>query len=84
MQHLANEYEVNDIMVESGGTFAASLLQAGLLDELVIYMAPKILGSDAQALLNINGISNLDECHQFTLTDVRQFSGDLRLTYRPN
>ncbi len=84
MQHLASEYEVNDMMVECGGTFASALLQSGLVDELVIYMAPKLLGSDAQPLVHIEGITDLEACHEFKLTDVRQFEDDLRLTYIPN
>lgn len=42
--------QINSIWVEAGPTLAGALLQAGVVDELIVYVAPKLLGSDARGL----------------------------------
>jgi len=79
--HLAKEYEINEVMVEAGATFSGVLIEAGLVDELVIYMAPMLLGDNAQALLRLNPLDKLSEAKKMKLTDVRQIGQDLRLIY---
>ncbi|MEM7027201.1 MAG: bifunctional diaminohydroxyphosphoribosylaminopyrimidine deaminase/5-amino-6-(5-phosphoribosylamino)uracil reductase RibD [Pseudomonadota bacterium] len=81
-QHLAVEYQLNNILVECGADLSSALIKNKLIDELIVYLAPKILGSDAAALSNITGIQNIDDCYEFILTETRQFGTDLRLTYR--
>jgi diaminohydroxyphosphoribosylaminopyrimidine deaminase / 5-amino-6-(5-phosphoribosylamino)uracil reductase len=79
--HLAKEYEINEIMVEAGATFSGVLIEADLVDELIIYMAPILLGDNAQALLKLNPLEKLSEAKKRKLIDVRQVGQDLRLTY---
>ncbi len=79
--HLAKEHEINELMVEAGATFSGVLIEAGLVDELVVYMAPMLLGDNAQALLKLNPLEKLSEAKKMTLTDVRQVGPDLRITY---
>jgi diaminohydroxyphosphoribosylaminopyrimidine deaminase/5-amino-6-(5-phosphoribosylamino)uracil reductase len=79
--HLAEHYQVNTVMVEAGSTLSGALLTSGLVDEVVCYVAPKLLGSDAQPLLNFTGIEKLDDAIQMKLVDARQIGPDLRLTY---
>jgi diaminohydroxyphosphoribosylaminopyrimidine deaminase/5-amino-6-(5-phosphoribosylamino)uracil reductase len=83
LRYLAKEKEVNEILVESGPTLAGSLLQAGLVDELVIYMAPVLLGHEAQALLNLSGIMSLDARIKLEFTDTRMVGQDFRITLKP-
>ena len=47
--------QINSIWVEAGPTLAGALLQAGLVDELIVYIAPKLLGSDARGLCTLPG-----------------------------
>lgn len=79
MHYLAREKEANEILVESGPTLAGSLLQAGLIDEFVIYMAPILLGSNARPLLNLPGLENMADRIELEFSDVRMLGNDLRL-----
>lgn len=51
--------QINSIWVEAGPTLAGALLQAGLVDELIVYIAPKLLGSDARGLCTLPGLEKL-------------------------
>lgn len=75
--------QVNSIWVEAGAELAGALLQAGLVDELVVYMAPKLLGENGRALCVLPGLQSLSNAPQFTLSDVRQVGPDLRLRLKP-
>nr|MBP9643809.1 dihydrofolate reductase family protein [Budvicia sp.] len=68
---------------EAGPTLAGALLQAGLIDELVLYMAPKLLGDDARGLCKLPGLSTLSQAPEFKLADVQQIGNDLRLRLLP-
>ncbi len=83
MRYLAKEKEANEILVESGPTLAGSLLQAGLVDELIIYMAPVLLGHEAKALLNLSGIKSMDARMKLEFTDIRMVGQDFRITLKP-
>lgn len=50
--------QINSIWVEAGPTLAGALLQAGLVDELIVYVAPKLLGSDARGLCVLQALRN--------------------------
>ncbi len=83
MRHLAREKEINEVLVESGPTLAGALLQAGLIDELIIYIAPVLLGHEAKALLNLPGIQTMTDLIQLKFTDVRMIGQDMRITLKP-
>jgi diaminohydroxyphosphoribosylaminopyrimidine deaminase/5-amino-6-(5-phosphoribosylamino)uracil reductase len=74
--------QYNEILVESGPRLAGALLQAGLLDELIIYMAPSLLGSRAQPLLELP-LDTMADKAQLTLADVRKVGADWRFTAIP-
>ncbi len=78
--HLAKECEINEVMVEAGATISGALIEAGVVDELVIYMAPKLLGDSAHPLLRLNQLDKLGAARKLELTDVRHVGKDLRLT----
>lgn len=84
MSFLAKEFEVNEIMVEAGATFTGSLLESELVDELIIYMAPMILGETAQPLIKLKGLEKLADTKKVDLIDLRQLGDDIRLTYKIN
>lgn len=81
MQHLA-EREVNELQVEGGPTLAAALLNACLVDELVLYLAPTLLGTDAQPLARLPGVASMAERMEFSISDLRRVGRDLRITLR--
>ncbi len=74
---------VNSIWVESGPKLAGSLLKLGLVDELIVYIAPKLLGNTARGLINLPELQHLKDAPNFEFTDVTQVGKDLRLRLRP-
>jgi diaminohydroxyphosphoribosylaminopyrimidine deaminase/5-amino-6-(5-phosphoribosylamino)uracil reductase len=81
VEHLAGR-ECNEILVESGPRLAGAFLRAGLLDELIVYMAPALLGSRAQPLLELPLEAMADKV-ALRLEDVRKVGCDWRLTAVP-
>lgn len=75
--------EINEVLAETGPVLAGALLQAGVVDELVLYVAPSLLGHEGRALAQLPGISELAGRLRFAFTDVTSLGPDLRLTLRP-
>jgi diaminohydroxyphosphoribosylaminopyrimidine deaminase/5-amino-6-(5-phosphoribosylamino)uracil reductase len=74
--------QCNEILVESGPRLAGALLQAGLLDELIVYMAPALLGDRARPLLALP-LDDMADKVQLHIEDVRKVGQDWRFTARP-
>lgn len=74
---------INTVWVESGAHFAGALLEAGLVDELIVYIAPKILGDDARGLFAFSPLSSLSEAPEFTVDSLQQISSDIRVCLKP-
>lgn len=72
--------ECNEILLESGPALAGALLQAGLIDELIVYLAPMLLGSRARPLFELP-LDRMADAFALTLTDRRQLGSDLRFTF---
>jgi diaminohydroxyphosphoribosylaminopyrimidine deaminase / 5-amino-6-(5-phosphoribosylamino)uracil reductase len=79
---LLAEKECNNVLVEAGAELAGAFLQAGLVDEFVIYMAPKLLGSSARPLLSLP-FDRMDQQVVLDITDIRQVGCDFRITASP-
>lgn len=79
---LLAEREVNELMVEAGATLNGALLAAGLVDELVLYLAPMLLGDAARGLFALPALSRMDERKNLALRDVRQVGTDMRVIAR--
>ncbi|CFR09248.1 bifunctional diaminohydroxyphosphoribosylaminopyrimidine deaminase/5-amino-6-(5-phosphoribosylamino)uracil reductase [Yersinia frederiksenii] len=75
--------QINSVWVEAGPQLAGALLQAGVVDELILYIAPKLLGSDARGLCQLAGLTHLSQAPEFEFSDVRQVGPDLRLRLKP-
>ena len=71
--------QINSIWVEAGPTLAGALLQAGLVDELIVYIAPKLLGSDARGLCILPGLEKLADALQFKFKEIRHVGPDVCL-----
>ena len=74
---------VNELLIESGATLAGNALQAGLVDELVVYVAPSLMGDAARGLVRMPGLEHLSERVELQYRDVRRIGSDLRLTLTP-
>ncbi|RLM32529.1 riboflavin biosynthesis protein RibD [Brenneria salicis ATCC 15712 = DSM 30166] len=75
--------QINSVWVEAGATLAGALLNAGVVDELIVYLAPKLLGDSARPLCVLPGLNELSQAPAFTINDVRQIGPDLRLRLMP-
>lgn len=80
LRHLASSEQCNEVLIEAGAQLAGAFVEAGLVDELVVYMASKILGSSARPLLQLP-MEKMDQQLRLSMTDCRQLGDDLRLTY---
>jgi len=77
------ELEMNDVLVEAGPRLSGALLSAGLVDEWLLYVAPKLLGEGAKPLATLPRLTKLDAAPEFTVMDSKVVGPDLRLRLKP-
>jgi diaminohydroxyphosphoribosylaminopyrimidine deaminase/5-amino-6-(5-phosphoribosylamino)uracil reductase len=77
------ELEVNELLVEAGPTLSGEMLRQGLVDELLLYVAPKLLGQHGLPLVDLPELSDLQDALGFTVAGVQRLEDDLRLRLRP-
>lgn len=73
----------NDILLECGPRLAGAWLAAGVVDELLLYVAPTLLGDGARPLAALPGLERLEDRLLLRWTDVRQLGADMRITAIP-
>ena len=73
----------NEVQVEAGATLCGALIQQGLVDELLIYQAPIILGGDAVSPFAVPRLDNMEDRVHLEWMDSRQIGKDLRLRLKP-
>ncbi|WP_439107117.1 bifunctional diaminohydroxyphosphoribosylaminopyrimidine deaminase/5-amino-6-(5-phosphoribosylamino)uracil reductase RibD [Congregibacter sp.] len=74
--------ECNEILLESGPRLAGTMLESGLIDQLVVYMAPVLLGSRARPLMELP-LDRMAEAYRLKLVDRRQLGVDHRFIFEP-
>ncbi|MBS0200457.1 MAG: bifunctional diaminohydroxyphosphoribosylaminopyrimidine deaminase/5-amino-6-(5-phosphoribosylamino)uracil reductase RibD [Proteobacteria bacterium] len=74
--------EINEVQVEAGATLAGAFLSAGLVDELLLYVAPLLLGDRARPMFDGLSIETMADRHELDIIDVRQVGPDQRLLLR--
>lgn len=74
--------QCNELLVETGATLAGALVAAQLVDEILVYMAPKLLGSAARPLLELP-FERMDQQIPLQLADMRQLGTDIRFSLKP-
>lgn len=79
LARLATDYQINELLVETGARLAGAFMQQNLVDELVVYMAPMLMGSSARPLLNWP-IDQMADAQRWRWVDQRVLGQDLRLT----
>jgi diaminohydroxyphosphoribosylaminopyrimidine deaminase/5-amino-6-(5-phosphoribosylamino)uracil reductase len=70
---------IRSVLLEGGPTLAGAFLEAGLVDKVIGYVAPKLLGAGRNALVDA-GVSSVGEAIELDLTDIAQIGPDLRFT----
>jgi diaminohydroxyphosphoribosylaminopyrimidine deaminase/5-amino-6-(5-phosphoribosylamino)uracil reductase len=79
MRYLGEQH-MNEIHVEAGSTLCGALLQAGLVDELVIYLAPHLMGDAARGLFHLPGLERMEQRVKLNIKDIRAVGEDWRIT----
>ncbi|MGL4177413.1 MAG: bifunctional diaminohydroxyphosphoribosylaminopyrimidine deaminase/5-amino-6-(5-phosphoribosylamino)uracil reductase RibD [Dermatophilaceae bacterium] len=74
---------VHRALLEGGPTLAAAFLRAGLVDEVVVYVAPALLGAGPAAVGDL-GIRSIADAVRLQTVDVATVGGDVRVTARPH
>ena len=82
MKDLA-EKEVNLLHVEAGSVLCGALLKNDLVDEIIIYMAPHIMGDNAKGLFHLPELEQMKDRVSLNISDVRSIGNDIRITAQP-
>ncbi|MEC8995187.1 MAG: bifunctional diaminohydroxyphosphoribosylaminopyrimidine deaminase/5-amino-6-(5-phosphoribosylamino)uracil reductase RibD, partial [Pseudomonadota bacterium] len=82
LESLASDFSCNEVLIEAGPSLSGAFIEAELVDELILYIAPKLLGSDGKPLLNIAGMQSLNEFAGFSVQQLIKIGDDVRLTLK--
>jgi diaminohydroxyphosphoribosylaminopyrimidine deaminase/5-amino-6-(5-phosphoribosylamino)uracil reductase len=82
MQDLARR-EINEVMIEAGPAVNGSALSNGVVDELIVYMAPSLMGDEAKGAFHLPGVRSIAEKIQLDIAETRQIGPDWRIIAHP-
>jgi diaminohydroxyphosphoribosylaminopyrimidine deaminase/5-amino-6-(5-phosphoribosylamino)uracil reductase len=83
LMNVLAEAQINEVLVESGATLAGALLDRQLIDELIVYVAPVVLGHTARGLFKLPALADMQSRIPFEFTDIRPVGPDLRIQLKP-
>lgn len=72
----------NDVLIEAGPTLVGQVLRQGLADEIVVYLAPLLLGPQARAMADLPALAALDQAQRYTMHSIEPVGADVRLILR--
>jgi len=75
--------EINEVHTECGAELAGALMAAGLIDEVVMYLAPKFLGAAARGVVDLPALTTLADADEFEISDIVRIGPDVRMTLLP-
>ncbi len=73
------QLEINEVLLEAGATLSGAMLQAGLIDELVIYMAPILLGNKSRGIFNLSNLDSMNQKISLNIIEQRAIGVDWRI-----
>jgi len=82
LDYLASR-EINEVLIEAGPTLAGAALAAGLIDEMIVYMAPHLMGDGGRGLCHLPGLEHMADRIDLTISDIRAVGRDWRITAQP-
>jgi diaminohydroxyphosphoribosylaminopyrimidine deaminase / 5-amino-6-(5-phosphoribosylamino)uracil reductase len=82
LKFLAKDKECNEVLIESGSTLAGAFIKAGLVDEIILYMAPKLLGHNGLPLFTLPGLESMEDQISLEYSDVSLLGKDCRMRVR--
>lgn len=74
------ERGINEILLETGAILSGAILRAGIIDELIVYMAPKLMGDGARGLFHTPGLEFLADAVELDIRDIRAVGADWRIS----
>jgi diaminohydroxyphosphoribosylaminopyrimidine deaminase/5-amino-6-(5-phosphoribosylamino)uracil reductase len=77
------EREINEVLIEAGPTLAGAAMDLDIVDELLLYLAPHLMGDAARGLFRLPGLERMEQRLGLELHDVRRVGPDLRVALRP-
>ncbi len=83
MKYLADHYQANEVHVEAGSKLCGALLSQQLIDEIIVYIAPHIMGDSAMGLFHLPELQTMQQRIDVEIKDIRAIGKDWRLTARP-
>ncbi|WP_168390940.1 bifunctional diaminohydroxyphosphoribosylaminopyrimidine deaminase/5-amino-6-(5-phosphoribosylamino)uracil reductase RibD [Acinetobacter indicus] len=83
LRTLVQQYQLYDVLIEAGATLSTAFLQQQLVDEVISYVAPTLLGRSARAIFQAE-FERMAQQLRFKLCDVTQFGDDVRLRLTPS
>ena len=81
MQILA-DFEINELLIEAGNRLSSAFIREGLVDELIIYLAPHLIGNRAMGMLQLPELTDLSEKYNLKIKDLRMVGEDIRIMSR--
>ncbi|AMC99822.1 bifunctional diaminohydroxyphosphoribosylaminopyrimidine deaminase/5-amino-6-(5-phosphoribosylamino)uracil reductase RibD [Halomonas chromatireducens] len=81
--YLAEQELVNEVLLETGATLAGAMLDANLVDEMQLFVAPTLLGGEARPLFALPGLTRMAQQRPLDIIDIRAVGRDWRITARP-
>ncbi len=83
LMEILAQREVNEVMLEAGSTLSGAAVRAGLVDEILLYQAPCLIGQAARGLFDLPGIDAMSDRVSLEICEVRRIGPDLRIRARP-
>ncbi|MBZ0328708.1 bifunctional diaminohydroxyphosphoribosylaminopyrimidine deaminase/5-amino-6-(5-phosphoribosylamino)uracil reductase RibD [Halomonas sp. ANAO-440] len=83
LRYLAEQELVNEVLLETGATLAGAMLDANLVDEMQLFVAPTLLGGEARPLFALPGLTRMAQQRPLDIIDIRAVGRDWRITARP-
>ncbi len=82
LDRLKTERQIHDVLVEAGPTLTGAFIEAGLVDELIVYLAPTLLGSDGRPMFTLP-LTQMSQQIRWQTVSLTQIGDDLRWILRP-
>lgn len=83
LRYLAEQELVNEALLETGATLAGAMLDANLVDEMQLFVAPTLLGGEARPLFALPGLTRMAQQRPLDILDIRAIGRDWRIIARP-
>ncbi|SHE36351.1 diaminohydroxyphosphoribosylaminopyrimidine deaminase [Modicisalibacter ilicicola DSM 19980] len=83
LDHLAHHENCNEVLLETGATLAGAMLDAELIDEMHLFVAPTLLGGEARPLFALSGMQHMAQQRPLQIDDIRAIGKDWRIIARP-